>query len=149
MLEFFISYSYFGMFVAAFLAGSIFPFSSETVMVSLQMMGADPMKLLLWGSAGNVLGSMFNFCIARLGKIEWLKTYFHVSQTSLDRAEKFVKGKGAWVGFLAFVPVLGSGITIMLGFMKANVPISVLSISVGKILRYTVLIYGGMLIMGM
>ena len=50
-----------GMFVAAFLAGSFFPFSSEVVMVGLLAAGTDPSDLLLWGTAGNTLGSLFNY----------------------------------------------------------------------------------------
>ena len=42
-----IQHGYWGMFVAAFLAASVFPFSSEAVMVGLQVAGL----LLLWGLA--------------------------------------------------------------------------------------------------
>ena len=36
------SYGYLGMTIAAFLAGSVFPFSSEAVMASLQLAGLEP-----------------------------------------------------------------------------------------------------------
>lgn len=49
---------------------------------------------------------------------------------------------GDVVGFFAFLPILGSAITILLGLMRANVPISVASITVGKFSRYLLLIYG-------
>jgi membrane protein YqaA with SNARE-associated domain len=55
-------------------------------------------------------------------------------------------GRGAWMGFFAFVPILGSAITIVLGLMRANIPISVISITIGKFLRYVVLVYGASLI---
>jgi membrane protein YqaA with SNARE-associated domain len=54
-------------------------------------------------------------------------------------------GRGAWMGFFAFVPILGSAITIVLGLMRANIPISLTSISIGKFLRYVLLIYGAQL----
>jgi membrane protein YqaA with SNARE-associated domain len=54
-------------------------------------------------------------------------------------------GRGAWMGFFAFVPILGSAITIVLGLMRANIPISLISISIGKFLRYVLLIYGAQL----
>ena len=50
-------------------------------------------------------------------------------------------GHGAWMGFFAFLPIIGSAITIALGLMRSNIFISLLSISIGKILRYIVLIY--------
>ena len=54
-------------------------------------------------------------------------------------------GRGAWMGFFAFLPVLGSAITIVLGLMRANIPISLTSMAIGKFLRYVALIYGASL----
>lgn len=51
-------------------------------------------------------------------------------------------GRGAWMGFFAFLPLLGSAITILLGLMKANFVISLVSITIGKLLRYLLLAYG-------
>ncbi len=51
-------------------------------------------------------------------------------------------GHGAWMGFFAFIPLLGSAITILLGLMKANFFISLLSITIGKFGRYLILVYG-------
>ena len=50
-------------------------------------------------------------------------------------------GRGAWMGFFAFLPILGSAITIVLGLTRANIALSVLSITIGKVLRYAVLIW--------
>ena len=63
----------------------------------------------------------------------------------MDRATRFMAGRGAWMGFFAFLPVLGSAITIVLGLMRANIPISLTSIAIGKFLRYVLLIYGASL----
>ena len=46
VVDFLIQYGYWGMFLAAFLAASVFPFSSEAVMVGLQLAGLDPVMLL-------------------------------------------------------------------------------------------------------
>ena len=141
-----ISYGYWGMFVTAFVAGSFFPFSSEAVMTGLMAAGLDPWGLIAYGTAGNVLGGMFNYCVGRLGRLEWIERYLHVKQKDLDRATRFMAGRGAWMGFFAFVPVLGSAITIVLGLMRANPAISFISITLGKFLRYVVLIYGASLL---
>jgi len=135
-------YGYIGMLLAAFLAGSFFPFSSEAVMVALMATGLDPFQLAVYGTIGNVLGSCFNYGVGRMGKLEWIERYLHVKKADLDRAERFMAGRGAWMGFFAFLPVLGSAITILLGLMRANVFISLISITIGKILRYLILIYG-------
>lgn len=137
-----LDYGYWGMLLSAFLAGSIFPFSSEAVMLGLLAAGLDPVLLLVYGSIGNVMGGMFNYGLGRLGKLEWLERYFHVKKTSIDRAYRFMGGHGAWMGFFAFLPILGSAITIVLGLTRANILLSVLSITIGKVLRYAVLIWG-------
>ena len=103
------------MLLAAFLAGSFFPFSSEAVMAGLQAAGLEPVPLIIYGSIGNVLGSMFNYGFGRMGKMEWIEKNLHVNKESLDKAERFMAGRGAWMGFFAFLPLLGSAITIVLG----------------------------------
>ena len=145
IIDFLTGYGYMGMLLASFLAGSVFPFSSEVVMATLMATGLDPWQLAFYGTIGNVLGSGLNYCVGRMGKVEWFERYLHVKQEDLDRAERFMAGRGAWMGFFAFLPVLGSAITIVLGLMRANIPISLVSITIGKFLRYVLLIYGASL----
>ena len=142
MIDFLINWGYWGMFVSAFLAGSFFPFPSEVVMSGLQTAGLDPIPLVIYGSIGNVLGSLFNYGVGRLGKMEWIEKYLHVKKEKLDQAERFMAGRGAWMGFFAFIPILGSAITIVLGLTRANIIISTISITIGKVLRYVLLVYG-------
>ncbi|UKK47872.1 VTT domain-containing protein [Prevotella sp. E9-3] len=141
------SYGYIGMLLAAFLAGSFFPFSSEAVMVGLMATGLDAWQLMIYGTIGNILGSCVNYGIGRMGKLEWIEKYLHVKKKDMDKAERFMAGRGAWMGFFAFLPVLGSAITILLGLMRANMVISLVSISLGKLFRYLILIYGAGLFM--
>ena len=140
-IELLIDWGYWGMLIAAFLAGSFFPFSSEVVMVALNAAGLDPWQLVIYGTIGNVAGGMLNYGLGRMGKMEWIEKYLHVSRESMARAERFMAGHGAWMGFFAFLPILGSAITIVLGFTRANVPISIASITIGKFLRYLILMY--------
>ena len=141
-MEFLLSYGYMGMLVAAFLAASILPFSSEAVMVGLQAAGLDPIFLIVYGTIGNVLGSMFNYTIGRLGKMEWIEKYLHVKKEDLDKAHRFMAGRGAWMGLLSVIPVVGDVITVALGLMRANVVIVVISLTISKLLRYVLLVYG-------
>ena len=142
IIQFLTGYGYMGMLVASLLAGSVFPFSSEVVMAGLMATGLDPWLLAFYGTIGNVLGSALNYGVGRLGKVEWFEKYLHVKQKDLDRAERFMAGRGAWMGFFAFLPVLGSAITILLGLMRPNVVITFIAITLGKIFRYIILIYG-------
>ena len=148
ILDFLYNWGYWGMLVSAFLAGSFFPFNSEAIMLSLLAAGLHPMPLVIYGTVGNVAGSLFNYGMGRLGRLDWIEKYLHVSKEKLAKAEKFMGGHGAWMGFFAFIPLLGSAITIILGLMRANFLISFLSISVGKLGRYLILVYGALACFG-
>ena len=146
MLDLLVDYGPIGMLIASFIAGSVFPFSSEAVMLAMLAAGVDPWELVITASIGNVAGSMFNYGVGRLGRLDWIEKYLHVKKESLDRAQRFMGGHGAWMGFFAFIPILGSAITILLGLMRANVFVTIISITTGKLLRYILLIYGAFLV---
>lgn len=141
LIDILIDFGYWGMLAAAFLAGSFFPFSSEAVMTALVAVGLDPVQLTIYATIGNVAGGLFNYGVGRMGRLDWIEKYLHVSKESLDKATKIMGGHGAWMGFFAFVPILGSAITICLGLMRANIIISVISITLGKFIRYAILAY--------
>lgn len=142
IIELLTTYGYMGMLIAAFLAGSFFPFSSEAIMLALLATGLDSWGLIIYGTIGNILGSLFNYCIGRMGRLDWIEKYLHVKKKDIDKAQRFMAGHGAWMGFFAFLPLLGTAITIVLGLMRANFLITIISISIGKFLRYLLLIYG-------
>ena len=126
-----INYGYMGMFVAAFLAGSFLPFSSEAVMVALLAAGL-----------GNTLGSMLNYGIGRMGRMEWIEKYLHVKREKVESTQRWMRGRGAWMGFFAFVPILGTAICIVLGLTRANPVITLFTVFAGKVIRYGLLIGG-------
>lgn len=129
-----------GMFVAAFLAGSFFPFSSEVVMLGLLAAGADAGELLVWGTAGNTLGSLFNYGVGSMGRQEWIERWTKVEPEKLERAKRWVRHYGAWAGLLAWIPLLGSVITVAMGFLRVKLIYSMLAVGTGKYLRYWLLI---------
>lgn len=139
-------YGYWGMLMAAFLAGSFVPFSSEAVMVALMAAGLKAGPLLVYGTIGNVLGSMFNYGVGRMGRIDWIEKYLHVRQDKLERVQRFLAGHGSWVAVFTFLPGIGSAISIALGLMRANVFITLLATTIGKLCRYMALIYGASLV---
>lgn len=143
-MEIFIQYltdwGYIGMFISAFLAGTVLPFSSEAVLLACIALGLDPVLSTLSTTAGNALGGITCYWIGHLGKTEWIEKYLGVSRKQMDRAENFIHGKGSWIAFLSFLPVIGDAILIVLGFMRANVIIVTISMTIGKLIRYAVLV---------
>ena len=49
---------------------------------------------------------------------------------------------GVLDGPFRFIPILGSAISIVLGMMRANIWIVILAMTLGKILRYALLVWG-------
>ncbi|MDP4278560.1 MAG: DedA family protein [Bacteroidota bacterium] len=137
-MEVFIEWSYFGLFIASFLAGSILPFSSELVLSGLLAAGANRSGCLLAATAGNFLGGMTCFWIGRLGNIEWIEKYLKVKGSTLQKTLTFLHGKGSAMAFFSFVPIVGDLLSVSLGYMRANCWIAGSSMLLGKFLRYLV-----------
>ncbi len=115
-------------------------------MTMLIAAGLRPMPLLVLATIGNWAGSMFNYWVGRQGKMEWIERYLRVSHEKLEQAQRFMGNRGAWMGFFAFLPVIGTAICIALGLMRANLAISSLSVFLGKILRYLIIALGAEMI---
>lgn len=139
-VDFLITVGPLGMFVAAFLAGSILPFSSELVLVGLLEAGSDATGLVLWGTAGNVLGGMLNYYIGSLGREEWITQWLKLSPERLERGRRYVRRYGAWLGLLAWAPVVGEMFTVAMGYLRTNLLASIAAITAGKYLRYQLIV---------
>ncbi len=132
-------WGYPGLFAAAFVAGSVLPFSSEATMIALVALGLDPLGCLMVTGAGNTLGGMTCYWIGRQGKREWLER-LGIRREQLDRAERFVAGRGAWMALFTFLPTLGEAIAVLLGMMHSNPRITTLAMWLGKSARYGVIL---------
>jgi len=131
-----IEWGYLGMFLSALIAGTVVPFSSEAVLVALISMGLNPVVCVLTATAGNMIGGMTCYWLGTLGNMVWIEKYFGVNQKKLERAERFVRGRGAWMAFFMFIPFLGEAIGVVLGLMRANVWITSFAMFLGKSFRY-------------
>ncbi len=135
------SWGYVGMLVASFVAGSVFPLSSEVVLSGLMLAGLDPLHLFIAASVGNTAGSMFNYGIGALGKMEWIERYLHVKAEKVHRTAKWMQRYGVWLALFCSLPFIGSVIAVTLGFTRVNPWLSLLFITIGKVVRYAVLIF--------
>ena len=134
------------MLISAFIAGSFLPFSSEAVMTGLVAAGLEPLPLLIYATIGNWAGSMFNYVVGHMGKMEWVERYLHVKKENMEKAKRFMGRRGAWMGFFSFLPIIGTAICITLGLMRANPTITAISVFFGKVLRYVFVAYGAAMI---
>ena len=138
-IQFFIEWGYAGMFISAFLAGTVLPFSSEAVLIACIGLGLDPVLSVAATAAGNILGGMTCIGIGRLGKKEWIEKYIKINKEQIDRASRFIHNRGACMALFSFLPVIGDAILIVLGLMRANFLVAVLFMAIGKSARYAIL----------
>ena len=136
--EFMLDWGYWGLLLSAFVAGSIFPMSSEAVMLGLLALGLHPVGCVLAASVGNTMGGMTCYWIGTLGKTEWI-TRLGIRQEQLDKAGRFLGGRGAWMAFFSFLPTIGEAIAVVLGLMRSNRTITLVAMLLGKVARYTVI----------
>ncbi|MDR1516972.1 MAG: DedA family protein [Dysgonamonadaceae bacterium] len=142
MLDGLVDYGYLGLFLASFLAATVLPFSSEVVFAVLISAGLDVWGCILTATLGNALGGATCYWAGRIGKIEWLERYFKIKKEKIESMQAWLNGKGAVMGFFGFLPAVGDVILVALGFMRANVPVAMLSMTLGKFARYLVIGFG-------
>ena len=109
-IQFLTEWGYWGMFLSAFLSGTILPFSSEAVMLACVGLGLDPVLSTLATTAGNALGGLTCYWIGHLGKMEWIEKYFRVDHKQLEKATRFIHGRGSWMAFFSFLPIIGDAV---------------------------------------
>lgn len=134
--ELLLGWGWLGLFVSAFLAGTVLPFSSEVVLLACIAGGTPPVAGVAAATAGNALGGMTCYWVGRLGRTEWIARYLRVGPRELARARRFMRGRGAWMAVLSFLPVVGDAMLIVLGLMRANPWITATAMTAGKLGRY-------------
>jgi len=136
-----VEYGYWGLFFAAFLSGTVVPFSSEVVLAAGLYAGMDPWSSLIVATIGNWIGGYTTFWIGRLGKLEWIEKYFRVKHEKLLEWEETVDKYGAYFAILGWLPVLGNIILLALGFFRARPIPAAWWMLVGKTARYAAIIW--------
>tara|TARA_B100001750_G_scaffold247422_1_gene273122 strand:- start:1678 stop:2115 length:438 start_codon:yes stop_codon:yes gene_type:complete len=130
------------LFIVAFLAATILPAQSEILLGAYYIAGkSDPYLLLLFATTGNVLGSCVNWIIGR--SLNRLKNYkwFPVKEETLSKATNIYNKYGIWSLLLAWVPFIGDPLTIVAGVLRAHFRWFVVLVTIGKLLRYIVVLY--------
>lgn len=135
-MEYLIEYGYIGVFIAAFLAATILPFSSEVVLTGVLLAGTAYWPCMVAATIGNFLGGMTCYWLGMLGKTEWIEKYLKMNRSKIDKVQEWIRKKGSWTAFFVFLPGVGDFIAVALGFLRANVWIVAISMFAGKALRY-------------
>lgn len=140
LIQILTDWGYVGMFFASILAGSVFPFCSEVVMAALFALGLSPTLLVCIASVGNTIGGMTCYYMGRLGHLDWIEKYCHIRHEKVLKLQKTLQGKGSLMAFFSFIPGIGAVIVVTLGFMRSNLMLTLISMFVGKVVRYIILV---------
>ena len=130
---------YLGLLLTSFMAATFLPITSEVFLVSMLVLGYDPLISLLYASVGNAAGGWLNYFIGRLGNPEWLKR-LKISQDKILSWKSKVQRFGHWLGLLSWLPLIGDVMATALGFFRSPWGPSFLFIFIGKFLRYLVIV---------
>jgi membrane protein YqaA with SNARE-associated domain len=142
LLYFLTEYGYIGLFIAAFLAATILPFSSEVVFTALlYSTQSDVWLCIISATLGNWLGGLTCYWLGRLGKTEWITRFLRVPPDKVEHWQNKIQGKAALAAFFSFLPGIGDLIAIAAGYLRANFWLTSVSILVGKFLRFVVWVY--------
>ena len=128
-----------GLFAAAFLAATIFPFQSEVVLAGMVLAERAPVWLLVAvASVGNVLGSIVNWLLGRFIARFERRRWFPLSREQAARAEGWYRRYGRWSLLFSWVPVIGDPLTIVAGVLREPLPVFVVLVTLAKAGRYAV-----------
>lgn len=133
--------AYGGLFLAAFLAATVFPAQSEILLAGLHAGGGyDPVQLVAVATLGNVLGSVVNWATGR-----WLirfrdRRWFPVGPALIERATRWYRRFGVWSLLFAWAPVVGDPLTLVAGILRVDLRIFLLLVTFGKAARYALLV---------
>jgi membrane protein YqaA with SNARE-associated domain len=132
----YISLGYIGIFLAAFIASTILPAPSEIIVLIAYQSGLEVVPVLIFATVGNVLGSLTNYYIGYFTSKLKFNTKLKMKPARITywtiKSQKY----GSWLGLLAWLPIIGDPLIILLGYLRVKIiPLTVM-ITIGKFGRY-------------
>lgn len=140
-MEFLVDFGYFGLFLAAFLAATILPLSSELVLTALLLNDLTPEMLILVATIGNVLGSLTNYGIGYWASKGIIQKWLKISEQEFVKAEERFQKYGLFSLLFAWVPVIGDPLTVIAGILRINLIWFIILVTLGKLTRYVIVSY--------
>lgn len=127
-----------GLFLAALLAATPFPFQSEIVFLGMQAAGWKPGLLIVVASIGNTLGSCVTYALGRWLSEQRDHRWFPLRPAQIARAEGWFARWGVWLLLLSWAP-FGDMIVAVSGVLRVPLPLFLLLVALAKTGRYIAL----------
>ena len=128
------------LFFSAFISSTLFPGGSEAVLAYLVSESNHSLLLLvIIATVGNTLGAMTSWGIGWLIAIRYPAK--GLSKDSQQKAVLRLQKYGSPVLLLSWLPVVGDPLCVAAGWLRIHWLASLLFITLGKLLRYIMVIY--------
>lgn len=132
------AYGLWGLALAAFLAATLLPFSSEVAVVAALQLGLPPAHILLWAAVGNCLGALTNYWLGRLCTAPVLA---RVQRERWGRrAWAWAERYGGWSLAASCLPLVGDPLMLVAGILRSHIGYIVLLGLGTRVARYILLI---------
>lgn len=132
--------AYAALFLAAFVAATLLPAQSESVLAGLLVAGGhSPVLLVLVAGIGNVLGSLVNYMLGRAALRFRDRRWFPAGPAALERASRWYGRYGRWSLLLSWAPLIGDPLTVAAGIMREPLWSFLLLVATAKFTRYALL----------
>lgn len=121
-----------GVFVSAFLAATVLPFSSEAVLFAfLRLHPEQSVAAIALATLGNTAGGMTSYAIGRFLPAR--------AQAKLEpRTLGWLRRHGAPVTLLAWLPVVGDALCVAAGWLRIHWLAALAFMAAGRLARYLV-----------
>lgn len=125
------------LFISALISATLLPGGSEALLAWMVHQGDYAVThLVLSATAGNLLGSLVTFGMGSLLRIRYPLKTLHKPQH--QHARRWIERYGAFALFMAWLPIIGDPLCFVAGWLGVRFSLSVLTIALGKLLRYLV-----------
>ena len=134
----YISLGYFGIFIAAFIASTLFPAPSELIILVAFENNYSVYLVIIVATIGNVLGSLTNYYIGYFSSSQKLMSKFNLNTTKIEYWAKKSGKYGYWLGLIAWIPIIGDPLIAIVGFLRVKIIPLTTMIIIGKLSRYII-----------
>jgi membrane protein YqaA with SNARE-associated domain len=129
-----------GLFISSFISSTIAPGGSEAVLAYLVTQNTTPIiELITVATVGNTLGALTTWWLGLWTAKKYPPSHF--DKTEQQKSLNIVRRWGCWALLFSWLPIIGDGLCFAAGWLKLSPLFSLLTILLGKALRYMAVAY--------
>ena len=136
-----IEWGYIGMFLGAFLSALILPIFSDISIVTLLILGGDPLYIVIATTLGELTGSVIGYLVGLKGKTEWMEKFFKVKHETIVNIKNNIEKYRPLYALISLSPLIGDVSALFIDCFRPKFwwP-AAWWLFAGKVLRYIILV---------